>query len=245
VDERSDPVPAAPPEPRQRWRLLVARLAEAPRLTQRETIDAWESAVETSGLPVARSAAPAPDAPGRPKVAFGAPLATGMIADGERLDVILTERLPRWRVREALGPVLPDGWSLVDLEDVWLGGVALGGIVAAADYRIDLDGTSPADAAAIGDACRSLLAAPRLPRHRDKGGEQVAYDLRPLVVDVGVADVDGRDGPVAIRVRTRFHQTLGTGRPEEVVGELGDRLGRPLTAARTIRERVLLADELD
>ena len=108
-----------------------------------------------------------------------------MAAEAERIDLFLTERLPRWRVREALdGGRCRIGWSLVDLEDVWLGGPALGGIVAAADYRITLEGD--VDAAALADACRALLGARTLPRQREKGGGQVAYDLRPLLVDVAV-----------------------------------------------------------
>jgi hypothetical protein len=47
-----------------------------------------------------------------------------------------------------------------------------------------------------------------------------------------------------VRARTRFHPSLGTGRPEEVLAALADALGRPLTASAIVRERLLLADEL-
>jgi hypothetical protein len=63
-----------------------------------------------------------------------------MAADRELLDVVLTERWPVWRVRESIAPVLPAGWRLVDLQDVWLAGPPLAGRVAAADYRIELAG---------------------------------------------------------------------------------------------------------
>lgn len=241
MDARSEPAKAVVPEPRQRWRLVVARAADAPRLGQRETMDAWEAAVGASGLPVVRVAANGSGAVGstRPRLAFGAPLAVGMPADGELIDLVLTERLPRWRVREALEPVLPDGWSLARLEDVWLAGPALGGIVAAADYRIVLG--EGVDAGAVAAACRAMLAAATLPRERDKGGATVAYDLRPLLVDVAVVDAGP---PPVVRARTRFHATLGTGRPDEVVAAIGDRLGGPVAATAIIRERLVLADEL-
>jgi radical SAM-linked protein len=240
VDARPEPAKAVVPEPRQRWRLVVARAADASRLGQRETIDAWESAVEASGLPMARgSGSSVSGPPARPRVAFGAPLAVGMAAEAERIDLFLTERLTRWSVREALDPVLPDGWSLVELEDVWLGGPALGGIVAAADYRVTLE--RDVDAAALVDACRTLLDARTLPRQREKGGGLVTYDLRPLLVDLAVVDAGP---PAVVRMRTRFHPTLGTGRPDEVVAALGDALGRQLTASAIVRERLILADEL-
>jgi hypothetical protein len=44
--------------------------------------------------------------------------------------------------------------------------------------------------------------------------------------------------------RTRFHPELGTGRPEEVIGALSTIIGRPLTVASIVRERLVLADDL-
>lgn len=240
MDARSEPAKAVVPEPRQRWRLVVARAPDAPRLGQRETIDAWESAADASGLPVARaSGAVTPTAPARPRVAFGAPLAVGMAAEAERIDLFLTERLPRWRVREALDGVIPTGWTLVDLEDVWLGGPALGGIVAAADYRVTLE--EDLDAAAVADACHALLDARTLPRQREKAGGQVTYDLRPLLDDLAVIETGP---PIVIRARTRFHPTLGTGRPDEVVAALGEQLSRAIAASSIVRERLVLAAEV-
>jgi radical SAM-linked protein len=237
VDARSEPAKAAAPEPRQRWRLVVSRAPDAPRLPQRETIDAWESAIDSCGLPAARTTA----SPVRPRITFGAPLAVGMAAEAELMDLFLTERLPRWEVRNALEAHVPVGWSLVDLADVWLGGPALAAAIAAADYRITLEADGPIDGSVLAAACQALLGASTLPREREKGGANVAYDLRPLVADVAVADVGP---PAVIRVRTRFHPALGTGRPEEVVASVGDQLGRSLTATEIVRERVVLADEM-
>ena len=206
-------------------------------MPQRDVADAWVAAVEASGLP----AMPGPSDPPRPRLSFGAPLPIGMTADAELIDLVLAERLPRWLVREALEPVLPVGWRLVELSDVWLGGPALAGLVAAADYRIELALPDGVPASAVADAARTLVAATSLPRQREKGGGTVDYDLRPLIVSLDVAD----DGPpVVVRARTRFHASLGTGRPEEVVAALGDALGRPVSAARVVRERLVLADEL-
>jgi hypothetical protein len=163
-----------------------------------------------------------------------------MAADGELLDIVLTERLPIHRVREALSRVIPDGWRLVDLHDVWLAGPALAGRVAAADYRITLaNGMAAVD---LDRACAALLASERLPRERAKGGGTVTYDLRPLVIDVSVADAGP---PPVVAIRTRFHPELGTGRPEEVIGALADLVGTPLTIEAIVRERLVLAEDLE
>ena len=75
-----------------------------------------------------------------------------------------------------------------------------------------------------------------------KGGSTVRYDLRPLLVDVGVVEPGP---PVVLRARTRFHPVLGTGRPEEVVAALGDAVGAQLDVTSIVRERLILAEEQD
>lgn len=227
--EPSGTPPAA--APRQRWRLVLARADDAPRIAGRELTDAWEDALEATGLPVHR-----PTGRMRARVAFAAPLQLGVAAERELADVFLAERVPIWRVREALTERLPAGWRLVDLHDVWVGGPPLAGRVSAADYRIKLeDGPEPDR---LAEAARALLAARELPRVRHKGESSVTYDLRPLLVDISV----DRAGAV-IRARTRIHPELGTGRPEEVVAALGDRLGRALEVRAIVRERLIVPGE--
>lgn len=234
---------APAPEPRQRWRLVAARTAEAPAQAQRDSAGAWERAITAAGLPIAWTTAAVP----RPRVSFGAPLPLGVAAEAELIDVVLVERWPAWRVREALLPVLPEGWRLVDLADVWLGGPPLAGRVAAADYRIEVQaetddgGPDRIDADRLRTACALFMAARSVPRERRKGEGSVRYDLRPLVLGVEVL-ADGP--PVSIRARTRFDPERGTGRPEEVVAALGQLIGAPLRAGTTVRERLLLTDDL-
>jgi radical SAM-linked protein len=221
-------------EARQRWRLVVARDADAPAASQREISDAWTATVEAAGLPLARSEGERP----RPRISFGAPLPIGMAAECELIDLVLVERWPVWRLREALTDRLPTGWRIVKLIDVWLAGPPLAGRVAAADYRIEIAGA--VDAEKLAHAATQLLEADRLPRERAKGDATVGYDLRPLLIDVGVT----AGPPVTVTTRTRFHPELGTGRPEEVLAALEDRIGSRLEARATVRERLLLADDL-
>ena len=209
---------------------MLARSAEAPDLGGRELADAWESALEASGLP-----AFVPAGRARARVAFGAPLSAGLVAEAELADIVLTELEPTWRVRAALDGLLPDGWRLVDLYDVWLGAPALAGQVVAADYRLAVSG---ADAADVARAAAAVLASERLPRERQKGTATVTYDLRPLVDDV---EVIAAGPPAVIRARTRFHPELGTGRPAEVVAALADAAAAPLVIESVVRERLILA----
>jgi radical SAM-linked protein len=230
------PAPAAPaPEARQRWRLVLRREPEAPPLNQRDLGTAFDAALAASGLPLV------PSGRSRSRVAFAAPLPTGTPAERELADLLLAERLPAHVVRDRLADVLPAGFRLVDLHDEWLGAPSLVAQVVAADYRVTVEPAVPEDElrAAVG----ALLTADHLPRERAKGGGVVRYDLRPLLLDVVVIAGPGAATASDLRIRTRFHPELGTGRPEEVVAALADRLGRELAPVAIVRERVLLAGD--
>ena len=229
----AEPTVAEPAIARQRWRLVLACRSEAPGRSGRDQTETWEAAFESSGLPWFRPAGRA-----RPRVAFAAPLPTGIAAEHELADIVLTAVEPAWRVREAMADRLPEGWRLVDLYDVWLGAPALAGQVVAADYLIDL---GDADPGAIAAAAAALLAAERLPRERLKGSSTVRYDLRPLLADVRVANAGP---PLLVRARTRFDPELGTGRPAEVVAALGDLTNETLVVGPMVRERLILAGDI-
>ena len=168
--------------------MTVGRTSAAPELSQRDTFAAWDDAIVASGLPVWTGDPAKP----KPRLAFGAPLSVGMVAEAELIDVVLTERLPAWQVREGLAPRIPAGWTLEDLADVWLGGPPLAGRVVAADYRVTLGGPvngAQVEAAASGPArCARDPAGPRQGRrHRP---------LRPAAAPGGCP---GRDGGSARR----------------------------------------------
>ncbi len=228
------PAEDAPPPARQRWRLVLARAGGAPELAGRDLIEAWDAALEASGLPLFR-----PVGRIRARIAFGAPVPATLEVERELADILLTDFVPIWQVREGLTAHLPEGWRLVDLYDVWLGGPALAGQVAAADYRIGVTG---ADGEALARAAAGMVAATELPREREKGGTTVRYDLRPLLADVAVV---AAGPPVIVRARTRFDPVLGTGRPEEVVATLADAVASRLVVTSMVRQQLILADELD
>ena len=265
----------APAEARQRWRLVYARSESAPHLAQPDQQSAWEAALLASGLPVVGQDLEPP----RPRIAFAAPLGVGLPAERELADLFLAERLPVAGVRSALEANLPEGHRLVELHDVWLGEAALPGQVVAADYRAAVRVGAAAvgreapigreapvgDEALVGrespvgasgvvaEAARRLLTASSLPRTRDKGGQRVAYDLRPLLADISVIEVpvstpDDLAGPAAsernlvqLRIRVRYDPERGVGRPEEVLAALAAIAGVELAFEALVRERVILA----
>jgi len=234
---------------RQRWRLVVARDESARDLVQREVGDAWEVALRTSSLPLAVTEGATP----RLRLAFGSPVPVGMLAEREPIDIGLTERRRIDEVRSAIVGSAPVGYRLVDLYDVWPGAPTLAASIVAGDYRATLvPGDRPLPGSTHGPidpgaAVAALLAAPRIPRHREKAGGPVEVDIRPHILDlraVAVSPEAGSLGPGAfdLWMRLRLGGDAGVGRPEEVIATLAERLGLALTIRRLCRECVVLSD---
>ncbi len=230
--------PAVPSrEPAQRWRLVLRREALDAEQVARAQQAAWEAALIATGLPLVGLDSES----GRPRFALAAPLAPAIPGDRELADIWLTDRCPRWSVRDALEGALPEGSTLIDVYDVWMGEAALPGQVIASVYRAmvgtDADGALPA----LEDAMVAMRSAGSLPRERAKGDRVVAYDLRPFLGDI---EVRGRpDGGVDIVMELRHDPEKGVGRPDEVLAELSDRSGVSLDGATLVRERLVLASE--
>jgi radical SAM-linked protein len=246
-------------EPRQRWRIVFAREAVTAVGSSNDQL-AWAAALSDSHVPVALSGT----IPPRPRFVLAAPLPVRVAGERELADVFLTERLRRADLWGHLAGHLPPGVRLVDLHDVWIGERTLTAQLGAADHRLAIRGAQRED---LERACAALLASGSLDRARDKGdGRSVAYDLRPLVLDLRISarDVvsaadsgtptvvgspthdgsDARAAPVTAWMRLRQAPDGPSGRPDEVVRALAEVLDRPLEIETHIRERLLTADDL-
>jgi len=227
-----------PAEARQRWRITFRREPVAPDRVGRWAVESWGACLAASGLPIAGLDADS----GRARFAIGAPLPAGAAGEAELLEIWLTERLPAWRVRECLEPVLPEAHGWVAADDVWLGAPALPGRIVAADWRIELASPHPgsSEVERLAAAARDLLASASIPRVRIKGTDERRYDLRPLLADLRVE----AGPPPAVLARTRIDAELGSGRPDEVIAALSDAAGITVEIAALTRVRLILADDV-
>ncbi|TFG87097.1 MAG: hypothetical protein E4H17_03645, partial [Gemmatimonadales bacterium] len=66
----------------QRWRLILARSADAPELGQREQIKAWNDTLSAAGLRT-------PSAGDQTKFVPGVPIPVGLTSDWEPADLLL------------------------------------------------------------------------------------------------------------------------------------------------------------
>ncbi len=167
----------------------------------------WERAIRRAGLPLLYSAGFNP----RPRIQIAAALPVGFAADGEWLDLWLGEPVDLQAAGKALAAALPDGLSLVALQEVDLAESALPNQVRGADYAVVVDTPEPSVEAERRVA--ELLAAASLPRER----RGKPYDLRPLVEELRVSERGAGGVTLSMRLSAREG---ATGRPEEVLDAL-------------------------
>ena len=197
----------------------------------------WAAILGATGLPLVGEGG------SRVRVAQAAPLPLGIVGEREVVDAYLSERRTATDVRLAVSSALPREWLLVDLHDVWVGAPAAPAAVVAAEYRVLVEG---APRWALEGAVLALLAAGSLPRERHRDKRTVAYDLRPLLLDLRVRGAGGEGVTLAMRLR---HAPDAVGRPEEVVAALAEPPARPssapLVVRSVVRERLVMVDDLD
>ncbi len=196
------------PSIQQRLRIVFAKGERIKYISHLDLVRTWERALRRAEIPLAYSHGFNP----RPKMAFAAALPLGLTSRGEVMDLFLTHSLSPSDFARRLKPHLPPGLEILFVEEVALKSPSLQSQVRSAEYRVTVACDDPLEE--IEKRLRRLLVAHRLPRQRRGRG----YDLRPLIEGIWV-EGRGREGWVlGMRLRTGPE---GTGRPDEVLKELG------------------------
>lgn len=153
----------------------------------------------------------------RPKLVMAGALPLGCTSDCELADLWLDEALPLDEITARIHQASPPGLNLLALEELDPSAPKAQNQVISADYLVTLFDPLPDLAQKISD----LLTASTLPRTR----KDKKYDLRPLVLGLEQLP-DDEEGCQRLKV-TLTAQDAATGRPDEVVAQLG---GDPLGA---------------
>jgi radical SAM-linked protein len=227
---------STPTQPRQRWQLLFRRTDPALRVRQPELIAEFERAFREAQLPLSYSSAKRP----RPRLKLAANLPVGIELRGEVLEAYFDELVPIDRIRAA-GELLMEGIELLEAREVWHGFASAASQLRAAEYEVEVVASQLTEEELRGAVVR-LLAAPRLIGMRRRGeserrSDAGSRDLRPLVEDVEVIEVDEEAGRARLRCVLRLDPS-GAGRPEDVVAALD----LPLRVRRSVRTRLLFVD---
>ncbi len=228
-----------PPEgqPRQRWQLLFSRTEPALRMRQAELVAAFEQAFRAAELPLSYTQAKKP----KPRIKLAANLPVGIELRGEVVEAYFDELVPIERI-QAAAEHFPDGIELRDAKEVWHGFPSAASQVRAAEYEIEVAGDDGLTSDALRGAVVRLLAAEKLEGLARRGESQRRSDvsdrdLRPLIEDVEVLDVDEAAGRARLRTVLKLDAS-GAGRPEDVVRALD----LPLRVVKAVRTRLVFVD---
>ncbi|HET9877940.1 MAG TPA: TIGR03936 family radical SAM-associated protein [Candidatus Limnocylindria bacterium] len=226
-----------PEQPRQRWQLLFARRAPALRMRQADLIPAFAEAFTQAGLPLSHSNAAKP----RPRIKLAANPPVGLELRGEIVEAYFDDLVPIERI-QAAGQLFPEGVELLDAREVWHGYPSASSQLRAAEYEVTALGNGELTSDELRGAVVRLLAAKTLPGKRRRGeserrADAAERDLRPLIEDVEVLDVDEKAHTAKLRMVLRLDAT-GAGRPEDIVNALD----LPLRPLEAVRSRLLFVD---
>ena len=223
--------------PRQRWQLLFSRTQPALRMRQAVLVEELERAFREESLPLAYTHALKP----RPRIKLAANLPIGIELRGEVVEAYFDDLVTLERI-QAASERFPDGIELRDAKEVWHGFPSAASQLRGAEYEVEVGGDEDLSMDALRGAVVRLLNAPELQGKRRRGESERRSDagdrdLRPLIEDVEVLDVDEAAHTATLRTVLQLDAS-GAGRPEDVVGALD----LPLRVRRAVRTRLLFVD---
>jgi radical SAM-linked protein len=224
-------------QPRQRWQLLFSRTAPALRMRQAELVDELERAFREADLPLSYTQAKKP----RARIKLAANLPVGIELRGEVVEAYFDELVPLERI-EAAAEQFPEGIELRDAKEVWHGFPSAASQVRGAEYEVEVAGDESLTSDALRGAVVRLLNAKKLEGMRRRGeserrSDAGERDLRPLIEDVEVVDVDEKAHTATLRTVLQL-DSKGAGRPEDIAHALD----LPLRVVRAVRTRLLFVD---
>jgi radical SAM-linked protein len=228
-----------PPDgaPRQRWQLLFSRTEPALRMRQAQLVSELERVFTEANLPLSYTGAQKP----RPRIKLAANLPVGIELRGEVVEAYFDELVPLERI-ESAAQLFPEGIELRDAKEVWHGFPSAASQLRGAEYEVAVAGDEGLTSDALRGAVVRLLNAKKLEGMRRRGeserrSDAGERDLRPLIEDVEVVEVDEKAHTATLRTALQLDAN-GAGRPEDVVNALD----LPLRVVRAVRTRLLFVD---
>ncbi|HWP66750.1 MAG TPA: TIGR03936 family radical SAM-associated protein, partial [Candidatus Limnocylindria bacterium] len=207
----SELVPAADaPRPVQRVRIRYRKVGLARFIGTREMSSIFARAAKRAGLPIAFTNGHHP----LPRFAFGPALPVGCSSDDEYLDAELTAACAPAALVRALGAELPDGFVLLDGEEIPPGTASIDASVAACVWRVDVSALdAPPSRERLAAAVAAFFAAPALPVRKTVKGKPRTVDARAVVRRLAVVADDAVEMEITAGPE-------GSVKPSALLGEL-------------------------
>lgn len=172
----------------------------------------WQRALRRAGILLAYSRGYNP----HPRLSMAAPLALGITSEAELMDVFIEKQISPHSFELAVKRQLPNGVSIMQVNDIPLSLPSLQSSIRAAEYQVSVD--TKKSRKQVEGILNSLLATERLPWQHRRDKDLRCYDLRILIY--GLWLLECRDKSCVIGMKLRCDNT-GSGRPEQVCLALG------------------------
>ena len=196
----------------QRLRIRLSRGQEIKFISHLDIMRLWERALRRAQIPLAYSEGFSP----HPRISLAAPLAVGVTSEAELMDVFVDKQVsPHW-FTAAVSQQLPPGLEIANVYQIPMSIPSLQSRVRYAEYKVEVEKETGPDN--IKKAIADLLALERLPWHHLRDTGRRNYDLRALIDDVWLVDINNYCYNIGMRLRC---DNSGSGRPEQVVLALG------------------------
>jgi radical SAM-linked protein len=192
----------------QRLRITFGKVGLTRFIGHLDVARTWERALNRAKLPVTYSQG----YNRRPRFQFITATPLGMTSECEMVDVWLNERVELEWAKERLVDKMAQGITILHIEEVVLNGPALPNLTQDSTYVAFI----PADLITwpqLSHNVQALREASSWQRERESKGKTKVYDLRPLVLDLQVEQVEGG---YQLTMRLKLEPSL-TGRPDEVL----------------------------
>lgn len=176
-------------------------------------VRAWERSLRRARVPLAYSESYNP----QPRLQFAAALPLGATGRAELVDVWLTQPMAPEQFVALVQPHLPAGLEIVAAAEVPLKAKALQSLLRASRWQVDVESDLPAEA--VAGRVADFLAAASVPTSRQRKGQAVPVDLRPLVLELVYAG-QPQLGWHRLLMTLVTHEAA-TARPEQVLATLG------------------------
>jgi radical SAM-linked protein len=206
-----------------RLRLEFGRGPQLKFLSHLDLMRLWERVFRRASVELAYSEGFSP----HPRMSLAAPLAVGVTSKAELMDVFLSRPTTPGNFVQKVTPQLPDGISIIDIQQVSLEAPSLQSRLRFAEYLVEAEG--PPGTQDIEISMKTLLALDTLPWHHTRDTGERFYDLRPLIDDLWMAGKKDEVYNMGMRLRC---DSSGSGRPEQVIKALGFE-GTPASIERT------------
>ena len=191
----------------QRFRITYAKYDDLCFTSNLDIHKIWERTLRRAKLPIAYSQGFHP----QPKIQLASPLPLGFSSEAEIVDIYFSEEINLNNALEKLQTFSPSGLKILSMEEVSLEGPTLQKLVRSSVYEILVGEISTPQL--LSTKINELTQKDQIIRSR----RGKTYDLRPLIEEISLITTGE-----LVKLELKLSAKDGaTGRPEEVLSELG------------------------